>query len=80
LVWLLLVAATVVSWGIGHGVGISDARIGAVAILATAFIKVRFVMFEFMELRDAPGWMRRAAGGWVVTVAALLVARVLIGL
>jgi hypothetical protein len=79
LIWLLLVAATALSWGIGHGVGITDVRIAAVAIVATAFVKVHFVIFEFMEIRGAPTWMRRAADGWVAAIAGLLIARILIG-
>ena len=78
LIWGLLVVATALSWGAGHGIGISDARIAAVVILLVTFVKVRFVMFEFMELRDAPTWMRRAADGWVVVLAGLLILRVLI--
>lgn len=78
-VWLILVAATALSYSVGHGLGISDVRTAAVVILVTTFVKVWFVIFEFMEVRGAPVWMRRAAGGWVVGIAAVLIARVLIG-
>jgi hypothetical protein len=78
LVWLLLVVATALSWQIGHGVGISDAQIGSVAIIIVAFVKARFVIFEFMEIRDAPKWMQQVGAGWVVLIATLLIARLLI--
>lgn len=78
-VWVLLVAATALSFSLGHGMGISDVRTAAVVILVTTFVKVRFVIFEFMEVRGAPVWMRRAADGWIVGVACLLIARILIG-
>lgn len=78
LVWLVLVAATALSFILGHGIGISDARIAAVVILVTTFVKVRFVIFDFMEVRGAPLWMRRAADGWVIGIAALLITRILI--
>lgn len=77
LVWLLLVAATALSFSLGHGVGISDVRTAGVVILVTTFVKVRFVIFEFMEVRGAPTWMRRAADGWVLAIGGLLIARLL---
>jgi len=50
--WLLLVAATIVSWAVGaeHGTG----AVVAVVVLAIAAIKVRLVGLDFMELRHAP--------------------------
>jgi len=50
--WLLLVAATVISWAVGaeHGTG----SVVAVVVLAIAAIKVRLVGLDFMELRRAP--------------------------
>ncbi|MDH6245080.1 cytochrome C oxidase subunit IV family protein [Mycobacterium sp. OTB74] len=78
LISLLLVAATGFSWSAGHGVGVPDAQIAGVVILVVAFVKVRMVMFEFMELRDAPTWMRRSADGWILEIATLLVLRFVI--
>lgn len=78
LVWLLLVAATALSWGMGHGVGISDTRIAGAAIIVVTFVKARFVIFEFMEIRGAPKWMQQVGNGWTVLIAALLIARDLI--
>ncbi|HSV71967.1 MAG TPA: cytochrome C oxidase subunit IV family protein [Methylibium sp.] len=71
-VWALLVAATLLSWGLGHGLGRQDAGWAGVAILLVTFVKVRFVMLEFMELRGAPRWMRCIGEAWIVLVAALL--------
>lgn len=50
--WLVLVAATIVSWAVGaeHGAG----SLVAVVVLAIAAIKVRLVGLDFMELRRAP--------------------------
>jgi caa(3)-type oxidase subunit IV len=50
--WLVLVAATVVSWAVGaeHGTG----SVVAIVVLAIAAIKVRLVGLDFMELRHAP--------------------------
>jgi heme/copper-type cytochrome/quinol oxidase subunit 4 len=71
-VWLLLVAATAVSLWMGHGMGFSDVRHAGLAILLVAFIKVRYVFLEFMEVRGAPSTLRRFVEGWVVCVCAAL--------
>jgi hypothetical protein len=51
-VWLLLTAATVLSWSLGADHGL------AIAILVIAFVKIRFVGLYFMELRCAPPALR----------------------
>jgi hypothetical protein len=78
LIWLLLVAATTLSWKIGHGMGASEVKVISAVIIIIAFVKVRFVVFEFMEMRGAPAWMRRAGNGWIMLTTSLLIARVLI--
>jgi hypothetical protein len=77
-IWLLLVLATALSLGMGHGVGTSDVRIASVAIIVVAFVKVRFVVFEFMEIRGAPKWIQQVGDGWILLIATLLIARLLI--
>ncbi len=72
-VWGLLIAATLLSWQLGHGVGFDDARLAGAAILIVTFIKVRFVIRDFMEIRHAPRWMRRVGDGWILLIVALLV-------
>lgn len=55
-VWLALVAVTIASWAVG-----ADHEVGsgvAVVVLALALIKVRFVGLDFMELRNAPLFLR----------------------
>jgi hypothetical protein len=56
IVWLALIVVTIVSWAVG-----ADHEVGsgiAVVVLALAAIKVRFVGLDFMELRDAPLFLR----------------------
>lgn len=72
-VWFGLVAATAASWELGHGVGVDDLRHAGVAILVVAFVKVRFVILDFMEIRHAPIAARIVAEAWVVAVCATLV-------
>lgn len=74
LIWFVLVAATALSWEVGHGFGLHGARQAGIAIIVVAFIKVRFVLLDFMEVRHAPLPMRAAAEVWVVGVCGVLVA------
>ena len=55
-VWVVLVAATIVSWAVGseHGTGSTI----AVVVLGVALVKVRYVGLDFMELRHAPLLLR----------------------
>lgn len=73
-VWLLLVAATLLSWKLGHEAGGQDPRGVGAMIIIVAFIKVHFVILDFMEIRHAPRWMRRVGCAWIVLMAATLVA------
>jgi hypothetical protein len=68
LVWFLLVVATAASWGMGHGLGFQDTRQASLAVILTAFVKVRFVILDFMEMRHAPVWMRLVSETWVVMI------------
>jgi hypothetical protein len=68
--WLVLIAATTVSYALGadHGTG----SLMAVMVLAIAAIKVRLVGLDFMELRNAPVPLRIAFEGYCVALWALL--------
>lgn len=70
LVWCLLIAITIASWGFGHGGGFNDPRHAGVAVIVAAFVKVRFVLLDFMELRHGPPAMRWAVEVWAVAVCA----------
>jgi hypothetical protein len=73
LVWLVLLAATLASWAMGHGLGFSDTKHASIAIICVAFIKVRFVMIEFMEMGGAPPPMRLIGELWPLVVGSVLV-------
>lgn len=68
--WVILIAATIVSWAIGaeHGTG----SLLAVVVMAIAAIKVRLVGLDFMELRQAPILLRAAFECYCVGMWALL--------
>jgi hypothetical protein len=69
-VWLLLVAATLFSWESAH-VG-HDYRVATSLVLVVAFIKVRFVGLEFMELRAAPLPLRLIFEAWLLLACGAL--------
>jgi len=73
-VWIFLILATGLSWQFGHGFGFGDnVAYATVAILIVSFIKIRFVLLDFMELRYAPRPLRAAFEAWMVIVCATLV-------
>jgi len=71
LIWLILVIASLLSWE-SMAIAGEDARLGRALILVIAFIKVRLVGTEFMELRHAPILLRAAFEAWCVLVCAAL--------
>jgi hypothetical protein len=42
-------------------------------IIFLAFVKVRWVLLDFMELRSAPVKLRAVSEAWVIVVAAVLI-------
>ena len=74
LVWLGLVLATGLSWQFGHGFGFGDNyHYATVAVIVISFIKVRFIMLDFMEVRTAPLALRLMLETWSVLVCATLI-------
>ena len=69
-VWAGLSAITVLSWWLartahhgGHFVASTPVTIG---VLAIGFVKARFILRSFMEVRTAPMWLRRFCDVWLV--------------
>lgn len=81
LIWLLLICATMLSvefvGGLFPGVGV---RAAAVAVMIVAFVKVRFVGLDFMELRHAPAFARMAFQAWLTLVCTAMIAIYLLGI
>jgi heme/copper-type cytochrome/quinol oxidase subunit 4 len=71
-IWLLLLAITAASAWLGNGHARDDRYLGA-AIIALAFVKIRFVILDFMEIRTAPVAMRLACEAWVIILCAAIV-------
>lgn len=74
-IWLLLMAATCLSWYLGTNLGQSthDAQISAtVGIIMIAFVKVRLVITHFMELGEAPWVLRALCDLWIAILCTAL--------
>lgn len=65
LIWLLLLAATGLSWWLVER-QVLDARLAGSAALGIAAFKVRLVFLHFMELRSAPPRWRLAFEAWLL--------------
>jgi heme/copper-type cytochrome/quinol oxidase subunit 4 len=73
LIWLVLIAATLISWWIGTG-DAANPQLGTAAVFVVVFIKVRLIGLYFMELRDAPLPLRLLFEGYCLVVCATLLA------
>jgi hypothetical protein len=77
-VWLVLVAATSLSWWLGTDHGVTSRTGVGVVLMVVAFAKVHLVGRYFMELREAAPALRRAFDAYVGVVCALLVVLLLV--
>jgi hypothetical protein len=69
-VWAALSVITVLSWWLArtardHGHLVASTGV-TVAVLAIGFVKARFILQSFMEVRTAPTWLRRSTDVWLV--------------
>lgn len=75
LVFALLTGVTLLSWWLGTRDGsqpFSPSAAITVSVLLIAALKVRVIVWEFMELRHAPAALRRFADAFLVLLMALL--------
>jgi Prokaryotic Cytochrome C oxidase subunit IV len=83
IVWLILVAITVAYLLIDHAAenyGVAEAStVVTVVAICIALIKVRIIMREFMEVRNAPSILCRLADFWVVLMGAAMLTTYLVG-
>jgi cytochrome c oxidase subunit 4 len=73
IVWAVLTAVTLASWltardGDVHRV---DATVTVVVLLIAA-VKTQLVIWHFMEVRHAPGWLKIVTNAWLVVLFGLL--------
>jgi cytochrome c oxidase subunit IV len=73
-VWAVLTAVTLASWltaragGAAHDVNATV----TVVVLLIAAVKTQLVIWHFMEVKDAPSWLKVTTSGWLVALFALL--------
>jgi heme/copper-type cytochrome/quinol oxidase subunit 4 len=73
IVWVGLIAATLISFWLGTDHGISSVEARSILIFVVAFVKIRFVGLYFMELKDAPLALRGIFEGYCLVVCLALI-------
>ena len=71
-IWVVLLAATTLTWWLGEH---PDAAMGAAlasVVLALAGLKGCLIILDYMELRHAPALWRRLLLGWLAFTLALV--------
>ena len=71
--WALLSALTVVSWVLAATRRYSPGTAVTIVVLAIAAVKTRTVIRQFMEVRVAPRWLRRATDAWLAVLMAAII-------
>jgi cytochrome c oxidase subunit IV len=68
IVWMVLMAITALSWllGANHGAFISNAFAESSFLIVLAFIKIRLILFYFMEVRHGPITLRLSCEAWLI--------------
>jgi hypothetical protein len=80
-IWLFLIGATMLSIEFtGDLFAGRSVRTVTVAVLLVAFVKVRLVALEFMELRYAPTFARFAFETWLVVIFSSMIGMYLLGI
>lgn len=70
--WLVLVALTIVSLELFQGIAGGNRQVAAAAVIVIAFIKVRIVGLDYMEIRNAPRLLRALFEAWTGIVLVLI--------
>jgi cytochrome c oxidase subunit IV len=82
-VWLILSGITVLYLAIDHSAekhGVRTAsEVASVSAIVLALVKVRIIMREFMEVREAPRLLCLLTDGLIVIMAVVLLGSYLIG-
>ena len=71
--WALLSALTMVSWALAATRRFTPSTAVTIVVLAIAAVKTRTVIRQFMEVRVAPRWLRRATDAWLAVLMAAII-------
>ena len=78
--WLVLVILTCLSWESGKGLlFVNNINFGSVLIMMIAFLKVRIIFREFMEVNHAHVVLRIITDIWIVVTCATIIGIFLLG-
>ncbi|MFM2098708.1 MAG: Prokaryotic Cytochrome oxidase subunit [Pseudomonadota bacterium] len=70
-VWLMLIAATLISWAVTENM--PSARLGSTAVILIAAFKINMVIAHFMELKWQPRPFRLVLSGWIALVSLIII-------
>jgi heme/copper-type cytochrome/quinol oxidase subunit 4 len=70
-IWLLLIAASLLSWLLTEDSRV--ARLASTAVIMIAAFKVNLVIVYFMELRWQPAPVRFLLSAWLVLVSTIII-------
>jgi Prokaryotic Cytochrome C oxidase subunit IV len=83
IVWLLLTAMTLAYIWLDHSADddgtLKASTVVTVTAIVIAFVKVRIIFREFMEVRHAPVLLRRLTDAWVVLIGVALLGTYFVG-
>ena len=71
--WALLSALTMVSWALAATRRFTPSTAVTIVVLAIAAAKTRIVIRQFMDVRVAPHWLRRATDAWLAVLMAAII-------
>ena len=71
--WALLSALTMVSWALAATRRFTPSTAVTIVVLAIAAVKTRIVIRQFMDVRVAPRWLRRATDAWLAVLMAAII-------
>ena len=71
--WGLLCALTGLSWALAATRHLAPGDALTLMVLVIAMVKARLVIRQFMDVRTAPRWLRRATDGWLAVLMAAII-------
>lgn len=73
--WVILLALTLLSFESAWGFAwLRDPSAAIILVIGVALLKVRFVILDFMEIREAPWALRGPFEAWVAAIATAILA------
>ena len=67
-IWLLLMGLSLGSWILSMQSSGASGFVSIAIILVISLFKVRLVLRNFMDVSEAPAWLRYSVDGWILAV------------